>query len=99
MNLEEALNKHFGYSSFRGGQRDIITHVLKRRDVLAVLPTGTGKSICYQLPALLTDGATVVVSPLLSLMEDQVQQLRSEGMKRVIALNSFLSREERSAAL
>ncbi len=99
MKLEQALKEYFGYSTFREGQKEIITALLKKQDVLAMLPTGTGKSICYQLPALLSDGVTLVVSPLLSLMEDQIQQLRSDGMKRVVALNSFLSKERRGFVL
>ena len=99
MNIEELLQLKFGYSTFRQGQKEIITQLLEGHDVLAMLPTGTGKSICYQLPALLNDGITIVVSPLLSLMEDQVQQLRSNGIKEVVALNSFMSRAERDLAL
>lgn len=99
MELEGALHKYFGYSSFRHGQKEIISELLQERDVLAMLPTGTGKSICYQLPSLLSKGVTIVVSPLLSLMEDQVQQLRSEGIKPVVALNSFMNRGEREEAL
>lgn len=95
MNLERALKRYFGYTSFRKGQKEVITSLLERRDVFAMLPTASGKSLCFQLPALLTEGVTIVVSPLLSLMEDQVQQLRSEGLKRVVAINSFLSTEER----
>lgn len=95
MKLEHALKTYFGYSSFRKGQKEVISAVLNKRDVFAMLPTGTGKSICYQLPAMLFEGVVIVVSPLLSLMEDQVQQLRSEGLKRVVAINSFLSKEER----
>ncbi|WP_059103504.1 RecQ family ATP-dependent DNA helicase [Shouchella shacheensis] len=93
--LEQALRTHFGYDSFKPGQEEIIEALLSRQNVLAMLPTGTGKSLCYQLPALVTEGLTIVVSPLLSLMEDQVQQLRSSGMKRVASFNSFQTREER----
>ncbi|WP_088102253.1 RecQ family ATP-dependent DNA helicase [Halalkalibacter urbisdiaboli] len=99
MNLEDALYTWFGYSSFRSGQKEIIEAVLSGADVLAMLPTGTGKSICYQLPALLSDGLMVVVSPLLSLMEDQVQQLKSEGIKAVAAINSFTNPRERDILL
>ncbi|MFN7252152.1 MAG: ATP-dependent DNA helicase RecQ [Anaerobacillus sp.] len=98
MDILKALNAHFKLSTFRTGQREIITDLLKGRDVIAMLPTGAGKSICYQLPAFITPGVTIVVSPLLSLMEDQVQQLKSKGLRKVIALNSFLSREEREIA-
>lgn len=99
MKLEQVLQKHFGYSTFREGQKGIIEDVIKGQDVLAMLPTGAGKSICFQLPAFLFEGATIVVSPLLSLMEDQVQQLKTRGYKRVVALNRFLSLEERKAVL
>ncbi len=99
MELEQALHRYFGYSSFRAGQKEIIFELMQGHNVLAMLPTGTGKSICFQLPALLSEGVTIVVSPLLSLMEDQVQQLRSEGIKSVVALNSFMSRREREVTL
>jgi ATP-dependent DNA helicase RecQ len=95
MNLDQELMRYFGYGAFREGQKEVILTLLKQQDVIAMLPTGTGKSICYQLPALLSDGVTLVISPLLSLMEDQVQQLRSEGIKSVVALNSFMKKEER----
>ncbi|MDQ0205876.1 RecQ family ATP-dependent DNA helicase [Alkalicoccobacillus murimartini] len=99
MELHESLKKWFGYSEFRPGQREIIESLVSGQDVLAMLPTGTGKSICYQLPALLSDGLTIVVSPLLSLMLDQVQELKSKGMKQVAALNSMISKEERQSVL
>ncbi|MFC0559839.1 RecQ family ATP-dependent DNA helicase [Halalkalibacter alkalisediminis] len=99
MKLEDELKRYFGYMTFREGQKEVISSLLKGEDVVAMLPTGTGKSICYQLPALLSNGATIVVSPLLSLMEDQVQQLRSEGIKSVTALNSFMKKEERDLVL
>ncbi|KHF40375.1 RecQ family ATP-dependent DNA helicase [Halalkalibacter okhensis] len=95
MELENKLQQYFGYTSFRPGQREVIESLLVGEDVVAMLPTGTGKSICYQLPSLLSSGITLIVSPLLSLMEDQVQQLRSQGVKYVAAINSFLSKEER----
>jgi ATP-dependent DNA helicase RecQ len=81
--LDEArqtLKRVFGYDDFRPLQADIVANVLARRDSLAVMPTGSGKSLCYQLPALLCPGLTVVVSPLISLMEDQVMQLRQLGI-------------------
>ncbi|ENH97366.1 ATP-dependent DNA helicase [Gracilibacillus halophilus YIM-C55.5] len=94
--LEEYLYHYFGYSTFRNGQKEIIEDVNEKKDVLAVLPTGSGKSICYQLPAMMNEGMVLVVSPLLSLMEDQVKQMRARGFKRVIALNSMMAVQERN---
>ncbi|TSB46875.1 RecQ family ATP-dependent DNA helicase [Alkalicoccobacillus porphyridii] len=99
MDLLQSLDKWFGYSSFRAGQKEIVSSLLEGSDVLAMLPTGTGKSICYQLPAFLSKGLTIVVSPLLSLMQDQVQDLRSRGLKQVAALNSMVSYEEKQYIL
>lgn len=93
--LEMELQKRFHYASFRTGQKEIIEDVLNGQDVLGILPTGSGKSICYQLPAMILEGVTVVVSPLISLMIDQVKELRANHFKRVIALNSFLDADER----
>ncbi|AIF43541.1 ATP-dependent DNA helicase RecQ [Virgibacillus sp. SK37] len=93
--LKENLQKYFGYSSFRTGQEEIILDVMKGKDVLGILPTGSGKSICYQLPAKLLKGVTIVVSPLISLMVDQVRQLKASHFKEVAAINSFISRTER----
>lgn len=98
-NLEQALYKQFGFSAFREGQRDIIESVLSNQHTLATLPTGSGKSICYQLPAKLLDGVTVVVSPLISLMVDQVKLLKSQGFKRVTAINSLLSPQQKDNVL
>ena len=81
------LRSVFGFASFRDGQAEIIEAILAGRDVLAVMPTGSGKSLCYQLPALLCDGLTIVVSPLIALMRNQVAQLRSYGVAAA-ALNS-----------
>ncbi|HEY4602536.1 MAG TPA: ATP-dependent DNA helicase RecQ [Cerasibacillus sp.] len=95
-NLIKHLNDYFGYDSFRMGQREIIEDVLRGEDVLGILPTGSGKSICYQLPALLLEGTTIVVSPLIALMIDQVKQLKAKQIKRVVAINSFMTPQERS---
>lgn len=93
--LTEILQRKFGYSSFRKGQEEIIQQVLKGKDVVAILPTGMGKSLLFQLPAYLMEGTVVVVSPLLSLMQDQVEQLKMLGEKRVVAINSFLTFEQK----
>jgi len=92
-NLEEPLKKLFGYNEFRPNQREIVAACLEGRDVLAILPTGSGKSICYQLPALLLPGLSVVISPLISLMQDQVVALAKNGLKAAF-LNSSLPQSE-----
>jgi ATP-dependent DNA helicase RecQ len=88
--LREQLQELFGLDDFRPRQREVIEDVLAGRDVLCVMPTGAGKSLCYQLPAAIQQGLTIVVSPLISLMEDQVNQLRDEGIAAAV-LNSSLS--------
>lgn len=99
MNLEQALNDAYGFTSFRPGQKEVIEKILGGHDVIALLPTGMGKSMCYQLPAHLMEGSVLVVSPLLSLMQDQVAQLKKMGEKSVTAINSFLDPGERSSIL
>src|SRR5215475_1221475 len=89
-----ALQRHFGFARFRAGQREIIEAVLAGRSTVAILPTGGGKSLCYQLPALLSEGVTVVVSPLIALMKDQIDQLHARGILHSTAINSSLSRAE-----
>jgi len=91
--LRVPLKQYFGHSGFRPNQREIIEAILSRRDVFAALPTGGGKSLCYQLPALLSDGLTVVVSPLIALMKDQVDGAERMGIPATF-LNSSLSAEE-----
>ena len=99
LNLNEVLKAKLGYDSFREGQQEIIQDVLDGHDVLALLATGGGKTLCYQLPGYILQGSILIVSPLLSLMEDQVQQMKSFGEKRVIAINSFLSYQEKERLL
>ena len=88
MNLESALHGFFGFSAFRPGQREACDAALAGRDVLVVMPTGSGKSLCYQLPALMGDDLTIVVSPLVALMQDQVEALHARGRKDVALVNS-----------
>ncbi len=89
---QSILKDTFGYDTFRPHQREVIENVLARRDSLAVMPTGGGKSLCYQIPALMLPGLTVVVSPLIALMKDQVEQMRATGVPALF-LNSTLSPE------
>ncbi|MCW1913372.1 DNA helicase RecQ [Luteolibacter sp. GHJ8] len=91
--LSRLLKRHFGYDAFRPLQREIMEAALVRRDVLAILPTGAGKSLCYQLPALARQGVTLVVSPLIALMKDQVDQLTAAGVAATF-LNSTLDPQE-----
>jgi ATP-dependent DNA helicase RecQ len=95
--LERTLRERFGLSTFRPGQREASLAVLEGRDIVAVMPTGAGKSLCFQLPALLLDGPTVVVSPLIALMKDQVDALRERGIAAA-ALHSGMPVTERQAA-
>ncbi len=89
----EVLKKHFGHREFREGQEEIINQILSGRDVLGIMPTGAGKSICYQVPALMMGGITLVISPLISLMQDQVISLRESGINAAY-INSSLSAPE-----
>nr|WP_086274844.1 DNA helicase RecQ [Enterococcus sp. 8G7_MSG3316] len=93
MDIHSVLKEHFGYTHFREGQETIIQSILTQQNVLGIMPTGGGKSICYQLPALLLDGVTLVISPLISLMKDQVDSLRDMGIPAAY-INSTLSSSE-----
>ena len=96
MELLSALKKHFGYDQFRPLQREIIEDALAGQDLFVLMPTGGGKSLCFQLPALMRDGLTIVVSPLIALMKDQVDALQTSGIPATF-LNSTLDREEAKA--
>ncbi len=93
MNLTETLQENFGHSQFREGQEQVIRTLLEGRSALAIFPTGGGKSLCYQLPALLMEGVTLVISPLIALMKDQVEALRARGIAAA-RLDSTLSAAE-----
>ena len=93
--IHKALKHFFGYDEFRLNQQPIIESVLNGKDVLAIMPTGGGKSVCYQLPAMLLDGLTIVISPLIALMKDQVDALQANGI-RAAFLNSTLSNAEQN---
>ena len=95
-NLEQALKYYFGYDNFRLGQRQIIQQALENRDLLIVMPTGGGKSLCFQLPALLKKGITIVVSPLIALMQDQVEALRDNGIAATFLNSSLNGHQTRS---
>lgn len=98
MDIYQALQKYYGYTSFRPLQEDVIRDVLEARDVFVLMPTGGGKSLCYQIPSLVQNGTTIVVSPLISLMKDQVDGLVQNGIKAAY-LNSSLSQEEQTSVI
>src|SRR6266481_7073880 len=93
--LREHLQNLFGLDDFRPAQRGVIEDVLAGRDVLCVMPTGAGKSLCYQLPTLIQGGLTIVISPLIALMEDQVQQLRDRNLPALLLNSSLESKAQR----
>ncbi|BAU26070.1 ATP-dependent DNA helicase RecQ [Aneurinibacillus soli] len=95
---EKQLQRYYGYASFRNGQQEIVTSLLARQDTLGIMPTGGGKSVCYQIPALLFPGLTLVISPLIALMKDQVDALASMGIQASF-INSSLSGSEVSARM
>ena len=94
----EALRQYFGYDTFRNGQAELISHLLAGQDVFGIMPTGAGKSVCYQIPALLMPGMTIVISPLISLMKDQVDALQANGIPSAF-LNSSLTSEQYRAVI
>lgn len=93
--VEQLLKEKFGHPTFRPGQKEAVESLLSGNDTLVMLPTGTGKSLCYQLPAYVGEGTTLIISPLLSLMQDQVENLKLQGEKHVVALNSLTPYSER----
>ena len=97
--LDAELHRLYGFDSFRPGQREAVEGTMAGRDVLAIMPTGSGKSLCYQLPALLGEGVTLVVSPLIALMQDQSAALRAGGHHDVEMIASIMTGEEVTAAL
>lgn len=99
INRAEQILKHtFGYTEFRGSQKEVIETVLEGQDALVLMPTGGGKSLCYQIPGLVRRGMAIVVSPLIALMQDQVSALQQLGL-RAAYLNSTLSREEHNQVM
>ncbi len=98
IDLERTLRERFELEQFRAGQREVIEHVLRGQDVLCVMPTGGGKSLCYQLPALLLPGITLVISPLIALMKDQVDALAERGIRATL-INSTLDPAEQRARM
>ncbi|NYF24480.1 ATP-dependent DNA helicase RecQ [Sporosarcina sp. JAI121] len=99
MEIHGILKGKFGFDQFRTGQEAVIRDVIAGKDTLAILPTGSGKSLCYQLPAYVLEGTVLIISPLVALMEDQVAIMKKNGEKRVVALNSFLSYSDKNRIL
>lgn len=93
--LHKELKKYFGYDHFRNGQEETVSNILDGHDVLSILSTGAGKSLCYQLPAYITGGRVLIISPLISLMDDQVVQMKLNGERNAIAIHSAIDRNEK----
>src|ERR1700754_377148 len=96
VSLLDALHEHFGFDSFKGNQEKIIKSILSGKDTFVIMPTGGGKSLCYQLPALMSEGVALIVSPLIALMKNQVDLIRGYSEKDHIAhfLNSTLTKKQ-----
>ena len=96
LDIHAALKKHFGFSKFKGLQEQVIRDILKRKNTFVIMPTGGGKSLCYQLPALMQEGTAIVVSPLIALMKNQVDAIRGISSEHGVAhvLNSSLNKTE-----
>ena len=97
MNITEVLIKYWGYTNFRLKQEDVIQQIIENKDTLALLPTGGGKSICYQIPALIKEGICLVISPLISLMHDQIRHLQSKNIKSICITSDMHYSEIESA--
>lgn len=99
INLEQVLQDKFGFESFKTGQKEILAALLSKQSTLAILPTGGGKTLIYQMMGAVRDGLVMIVTPLLSLMQDQVARLNYLGEKNVVALNSTLTFENKKSVL
>jgi ATP-dependent DNA helicase RecQ len=99
MQLEAALKQYYGFDAFREGQKEILTDIISGHDVLGMLPTGTGKTLIYQMAAVLLKGRALIVSPLVSLMQDQVDQFKQAGFKKTVAINSFLDHSDKQSII
>ena len=98
MEALDILKKYWGHTSFRLNQKEVIDSIINKKDTLALLPTAAGKSICFQIPALIEEGICIVITPLLSLMEDQTNYLKSKGIKS-IAISSMMNKNNIDTAL
>jgi ATP-dependent DNA helicase RecQ len=96
VDLKASLKEFFGFNSFKGMQEEVITTILQGKDCFVIMPTGAGKSLCYQLPALISDGTAIIISPLIALMKNQVDSIRGFGESDSIAhfLNSSLTKTQ-----
>ena len=101
MSLEEGLQEYFGFNKFKGNQEKIIKSLMAGKDTFVIMPTGGGKSLCYQLPAIMSEGVAIIISPLIALMKNQVDLVRNYSSQDNIAhfLNSSLSRTERNVVI